>query len=81
MIESDKHSQQTFSGTITTDYKGHSQVNITETVLILDTQKMFPDLLVPIVNELVFHFNYSSFPGSNFYSFKTSLYMLCLKAN
>lgn len=50
---------------------------------MLDTQSMCLQtwLLALIVNELVFHFNYSSFPGSNFYCFKTSLYMLYLKAN
>jgi len=42
---------------------------------------MFADLLALIVNRLVFRFNYSSFPGSNFYCFKTSLYMLYPKAN
>lgn len=56
-------------------------MNIAEIGLMLDTQSMFSDLLVLIINELVFHFNYSSFPGSNFYCFKTSPYMLYLKAN
>lgn len=54
-------------------------MNFTEIGLILDTQSMFSDLLVLIANEFVLHFNYSSFPGSNFYCFKISLYMLYLK--
>lgn len=42
---------------------------------------MFSDLLALIINMIVYHFNYSLFLGSNFYSFKISPYMFYLKAN